>query len=32
MRIYTPNIGRIRKIKKETKDTKTFQIELEDKL
>jgi sulfite reductase subunit B len=32
MRIYTPNIGKIKKIKKETKDIKTFQIKLENNL
>jgi len=29
--IYTPEIGRIRKIKKETRDARTFRIELENK-
>jgi len=32
MKIYTPYIGKIIKIKKETEDVKTFQIMLEDKL
>ncbi len=32
MKIYTPNIGKIKKTIKETEDTKTFQIELENKI
>lgn len=32
MRIYIPEIGRIRKIKKETQDIKTFQIELKNRI
>jgi len=32
MKIYTPNIGTIKKIRKETKDTKTFQIELKNRV
>lgn len=32
MRIYTPNMGKIKKVIEETEDTKTFHIELENKL